>query len=276
MRQGTRFRGLFISIAVLALSAGAVFAGQALPTAAQPGLERAAERSGVAVPVGRQTAEEPVVVEAPDGTTDVGDEEEVAAPDDALEAVEAWDNHGAMVSEAAHMIEPAGFRNHGHFVSCVAHMDHAALDDEGQPVDLAALTPEDCDAAVEDEVDEAVDEAVDESDDVTEAEWDNHGAMVSEAAHMADPDGFRNHGHFVSCVARIKDLATAPTDLAALVPEDCDEAPAADADAATVETSDAEGGSDKASNDKGKGHGKDKAANGGKGKGHGKGKGRGK
>lgn len=51
---------------------------------------------------------------------------------------------------------------------------------------------------------------------------DTHGTTVSEAAHMETPDGFANHGEFVSCVARMPHGGDAPAiDLSAVTPESC-------------------------------------------------------
>ncbi|HEY4226941.1 MAG TPA: hypothetical protein VGM49_01280, partial [Candidatus Limnocylindrales bacterium] len=52
----------------------------------------------------------------------------------------AGDNHGALVSAAAHMVTPAGFKNHGAFVSCVAHLKDATL----ATIDWTTVTPEAC------------------------------------------------------------------------------------------------------------------------------------
>jgi hypothetical protein len=62
---------------------------------------------------------------------------------------------------------------------------------------------------------------------------DNHGDLVSQAAQMDTPEpaegaeGFKNHGAFVSCVAKLaygKKGVEAPADfdLAKLTPDDCD------------------------------------------------------
>jgi hypothetical protein len=253
MLSSPRVKGSLIAIVVLALSAGVVFGADALPTAAESGLDRAAEASGKDVPVGRQSDPDADLDEGDGEDGDDGElvvEEPLAeeAADEALE--ESWDNHGAMVSEAAHMDTPEGFRNHGHWVSCVAHMDSAEW------VDLTTLTPEDC------EGDEATEE------EALETSWDNHGAMVSEAAHMDAPEGFRNHGHFVSCVAHMDESES--VELATLTAEDCSDAEAGaatdeDADEDAEATSDADKGNNK---DKAKGQGKAKDQNRGKGRGH--------
>ena len=62
---------------------------------------------------------------------------------------------------------------------------------------------------------------------------DNHGALVSTAAQMTTPDGFANHGAFVSCIAHMKDAS--PTfDLTTVTPETCGLTPTA----APTQTSD--------------------------------------
>lgn len=145
-----RFRGVLIAIVVLGLSASAVFAARALPqlAAAFSGGVTASqqERSGT----DEDQTETPDADQDQDGADDA-DDANADAPVDAADATEeASDNHGALVSEAAHMTTPAGFRNHGAFVSCVAHMKD--LPAGAPPVDLAALKPADCDsdAATED------------------------------------------------------------------------------------------------------------------------------
>ena len=50
---------------------------------------------------------------------------------------------------------------------------------------------------------------------------DTHGALVSAAAQMPTPDGFRNHGAFVSCVAHMKDATLATIDWTTVTPEAC-------------------------------------------------------
>ncbi len=50
---------------------------------------------------------------------------------------------------------------------------------------------------------------------------DNHGTLVSTAAQMGTPDGFPNHGAFVSCVAHMKDVAATGFDWTTVTPELC-------------------------------------------------------
>ncbi len=50
---------------------------------------------------------------------------------------------------------------------------------------------------------------------------DNHGALVSGAAQMDTPEGFPNHGAFVSCVAHMKDVSAVGFDYTTVTPELC-------------------------------------------------------
>jgi len=231
-----KFRGPLIAVVVLLLSAGLALAGGGLtfPDVGSGGPDLTT-----------------------DGTSQTADDGDNADDgDEATDEDEDGDNHGDLVSEAAQMTTPDGFRNHGAFVSCVARKLYEDPDaDPAVEVVLAELTPEDCerdaDAPEEEETDDPADEATDA--------WDNHGDMVSEAAQMVTPDGFGNHGAFVSCVAKMsygKKGSEAPADfvLAELTPEDCAQAEA-DADAAKADKADK---ADKQKKDKshGKGHGK--------------------
>ncbi len=56
---------------------------------------------------------------------------------------------------------------------------------------------------------------------------DNHGALVSAAATMPTPDGFANHGAFVSCVAHMKDMTLATINWDLVTPDTCAAAKAA-------------------------------------------------
>jgi hypothetical protein len=139
----TRFRGLFVAIVALALSASVAFAWGGPPQAATDGLATAAAAADKTVPARADEAPNA----GADEDADEGDESE--APEaDAPEDGSATDNHGALVSEAANMETPEGFDNHGQFVSCVARMNHGHEDPNAeppaQPIDLSALTPEDC------------------------------------------------------------------------------------------------------------------------------------
>jgi hypothetical protein len=112
----SRARGFLVALAVLALSAGAVFAARpatAPPAAAAGGLERASEVSGKTLPASEQADEQ-----APETDENV-DEEEPAE-----DAAEHPDNHGALVSAAAQAETPEGFDNHGQYVKTIATDNH--------------------------------------------------------------------------------------------------------------------------------------------------------
>jgi hypothetical protein len=206
-----RFRGVLIAIVVLGLSAGAVFAGHVVlqATATAPTASEQGDQNEDADATDN---------EAPDGTEDGSGD--------------AAASHGALVSQAAQMDAPVaalgedGFRNHGEFVSCVAHMKDFVLPAEFDSTKafLEQLKPSDCTTTDEDA-----------TEDATESDATNHGALVSEAAQMATPVNtstapeakqFANHGEFVSCVARMKDVVlptgmTSTTFLSTLTPEAC-------------------------------------------------------
>jgi hypothetical protein len=73
------------------------------------------------------------------GPTASGEPDESDSPD---ESGAPQDAHGALVSAAAHMTTPAGFRNHGAFVSCVAHLHDVTI----ATVDWSSITPASCGA----------------------------------------------------------------------------------------------------------------------------------
>jgi hypothetical protein len=143
----TRFRGLFVALVALALSAGAAFAWGGPPPAASDGLATAAAAAGKTVP--DRADEAPTAGE--DEDADQGDEAEAPETETPDEEAGSTDAHGDLVSEAAQMDTPASFTdegfNHGAFVSCVARMNRGHEDPDAapsEPVDLAALTPKDC------------------------------------------------------------------------------------------------------------------------------------
>jgi hypothetical protein len=144
--QLARLRGLAVALVVLALTAGAVLAGDP-PPAADHGLDNAAERSGHEVlPVGAESDEE------------LDEETDEDAPEaDEQSEHENGDTHGALVSEAAQMETPAGFDTHGAFVSCVARMNRGQLgpDADLSALVLADLTTEDCAPDADDETADA-------------------------------------------------------------------------------------------------------------------------
>jgi hypothetical protein len=95
-------------------------------------------------------------------------------------------------------------------------------------------TDEDASEAPETEAPEVED--ADDAD--AAANEDNHGGLVSAAARMDTPEGFANHGAFVSCVAHMKDATLATIDWTTITPEACaaaKDAKHADKDAAKAE-----------------------------------------
>jgi hypothetical protein len=140
-----RFRGLAIAIAVLAISAGAVFATapRFAPVSSPAAEEPTASPAPTAAAGDEDEDQDEDQDEDEDGTPEATEAPEGTEAPDASGSPEA-DNHGALVSAAAQMETPEGFANHGAFVSCVAHMD-------GTPstVDLATVTAETCMAADE-------------------------------------------------------------------------------------------------------------------------------
>jgi hypothetical protein len=53
------------------------------------------------------------------------------------------------------------------------------------------------------------------------APTDTHGALVSTAAQMPTPAGFSNHGAFVSCVARMKNVTLGTINWSTVTPKSC-------------------------------------------------------
>ena len=135
-----RFRGLGVAVVVLAMSAGVVFA--AAPHG-QPASDRAPNAETPTSGTDEDESEAPET-EAPETEApDTEDPSEDADTDKAETDSTSEDNHGALVSAAAQMPTPDGFRNHGAFVSCVAHMKDATL----ATIDWTTVTPEACAAA---------------------------------------------------------------------------------------------------------------------------------
>jgi len=60
-----------------------------------------------------------------------------------------------------------------------------------------------------------------ESPDESGAPGDAHGALVAAAARMPTPNGFRNHGAFVSCVAHLKGATLATIQWSTITPASC-------------------------------------------------------
>ncbi len=141
-----RFRGVAIAIVVLAMSAGIVFAtgplaqpsGGHTPNAEDP--STGTDEDASEAPETEAPETEAPETEAPE--TEEPSEDADTDKDADAEAAEG-DTHGALVSAAAQMETPEGFRNHGAFVSCVAHMKDATL----ATIDWTTVTPEACAAA---------------------------------------------------------------------------------------------------------------------------------
>jgi hypothetical protein len=123
-----RLRPTLVALAILALSATAVFAaGPARPEFApgshQPEASKSAEPSEA--PEATETAEATEAVEAT----------EAARPSDSAEASHPV-NHGCVVSLAAKTATPSGFKNHGQWVSSIAKNNHG----HNQSVDTNTCT----------------------------------------------------------------------------------------------------------------------------------------
>ena len=131
-----RSRGLAIALVVLALSAGAVFAGSGGGRPENlPATPSADEHQGAQGDEDQGDEQDGQETEAPE--TETPDTE----TPDAQDAGDTADNHGALVSVAAGMDTPEGFDNHGDFVSCVAHMK----DVSAVGFDWTTVTKEFCD-----------------------------------------------------------------------------------------------------------------------------------
>jgi hypothetical protein len=128
-----RFRSLVIALVALALSAGVVFAAHSMPTVASNGLATAGTHAAKTVPVepdkGDQAGDDQAKPDTADkddqAKPDTADKDDQAKPDTA-DTTTHPDNHGKLVSEAAHLTTPAGFRNHGAYVSSIARGDHGS------------------------------------------------------------------------------------------------------------------------------------------------------
>lgn len=124
-----RLRSLLIALAVLALSATAVFAGRSALTAPTASL---ASQLDVDDDDGadEEGSEEEELDEPKDEDEDPAEDADEGAPDAETEtpAGEHPDNHGKLVSEAAHAETPAEFDNHGAWVRSVAKDNHGHSD----------------------------------------------------------------------------------------------------------------------------------------------------
>jgi hypothetical protein len=128
-------QSVFVALVVLAISAGAVFAGRSLSEASGAGLDRASAAAGQAVPSTPvkpdQVAPTPTPTPTPAPTTPSVALAQPAGTDEATDATTGQhpDNHGAIVSAAAHLsfeeLEaacPAEFEggNKGAYISAIA------------------------------------------------------------------------------------------------------------------------------------------------------------
>lgn len=154
-----RTRGLGVALVVLALSAGVVLAGAPRITLVADN-EAAVEQPTGEVPAADDPTDDPADDPSGDASDDASDDASEDADDTDAKAPEGGesDTHGTLVSEAAQMTTPPGFRNHGAFVSCVAK---SGKDAAVPAIDPATLTPADCgleptpapDAAADDDAD---------------------------------------------------------------------------------------------------------------------------
>jgi hypothetical protein len=111
-----RLRPALVALAILALSATAVFAAGSARPAFAPGSHQP-EASESAEP--RETPEATETAEA----TDAAEGSEAARPSDSAEVGHPV-NHGCVVSLAAKTATPSGFKNHGQWVSSIAKNNH--------------------------------------------------------------------------------------------------------------------------------------------------------
>lgn len=111
-----RLRPALVALAILALSATAVFAAGSAHPAFAPGSHQP-EASESAEP--RETPETTETAEA----TEAAEGSETARPSGSAEVGHPV-NHGCVVSLAAKTATPSGFKNHGQWVSSIARNNH--------------------------------------------------------------------------------------------------------------------------------------------------------
>ncbi len=128
-----RFRGLGIALAVLAISAGAVFAAAPSMT---PVSSHAADQAR-----NHTVTADPTETPEPSESPSASPSESPSASPLQAPASPSPDTHGALVSAAAQMPTPSGFPNHGSFVSCVAHMPAPS---PTASFDWSTVTPASC------------------------------------------------------------------------------------------------------------------------------------
>ncbi len=105
-----RFRSLFIALVVLGLSAGAVFASKSISdvvTASSSGLDRAGAASGQQVPVTGAALQgkhdDTAGTDGSTGTDETTGTDDTTGTDSSTGTGKPTDNHGAVVSAAAHL-----------------------------------------------------------------------------------------------------------------------------------------------------------------------------
>lgn len=116
-------RPIVMGMVVLALTAGAAFAGR--PTGVSLRHDLGAPTVGAGQEAG-ETDEDGDAEEAPDADAEAGGDHCATDPGAATPEELAALNHGAIVCWAAHQETPEGYRNHGAFVSAWAKKDHAS------------------------------------------------------------------------------------------------------------------------------------------------------
>jgi hypothetical protein len=117
----TRLKSLPFAVGALVLSAGAVLAFSALPSAAGPGLATAIDAAGRTVPARDVSVDPPAVVPAVESAEDL--------PDAA--------SHGAAVSTVATSDDPTPDTNRGADVSAAAKANHGQTVAAGHKSDSA-------------------------------------------------------------------------------------------------------------------------------------------
>jgi hypothetical protein len=145
-------RGLIVALVILLFSAGIVFGARSLPTVSGAPVSAQNESDNGDENAAEETDEpdasestEPSEAAEPSETPESAAEAET--PESAAEADTAGGDHGAIVSEAAQMPTPDGFKNHGAWVSCVAHMTKVPVAADAPALTLADITPDACAAA---------------------------------------------------------------------------------------------------------------------------------
>jgi hypothetical protein len=125
-----RFRSLAVALVVLGLSAGVALAARPIsapvvPDQVENQVESAEPTESPEASESAEAAEAAEPAESPEAS-------DAARTSGAAPTGVHPDNHGKLVSEAAHLATPAGFDNHGQYVRTIAQANH------GQTVSAAA------------------------------------------------------------------------------------------------------------------------------------------